>query len=820
MTTRKPSFVSLLFLAFFVLLPSSVCAKEDWLEVRSKNFYLIGNASEKDIRRVATKLEQFRETFRQVFRSMSVDAPVPTNVVVFKSDASFKQFKPRRGDGKADNLVAGYFQPGEDVNYVTLAADGTDAEMYGVIFHEYVHFLVETNFGKYNVPSWFNEGLAEYYSTFQIEEDYKVKLGYPDGNHLALLLQSKLIPLSDLFNTSPRNYGGGHSRSIFYAQSWALIHYLVQTGKSEGLDKFILGAVTNKPADQVFRDSFGVGYAEMEKELRNYVGRRSFNYHNLTFKNKLVFDTEMKVSPLTEVDSNTYLGDLLFHTNRPDDAEPFLKTALTLDPDSSFANTAMGMVKIKQRKYAEAKAFLERATRDAKNHLAFYRYAELLMREGQDEFGYMEKFEPAAAARMRESLKKAIALKPSFTESYDMLALVSLVTNEHLEEALAGIGTALKHRPGNTRYGMRAAELYLRQNKFKEALSIADKIAKHADEDDVKSRAQQLATSIREREQAIAQYEAERKKFEERNGPSNGGRPANPVRMTRRAGEEAPSPEQVAKAIEAANLRAINDALRKPAAGEARAIGEIEKIDCKGKEVAYTIKTPEGSFQVSSVDFQSLFVMAFVEDGGAEVGCDAKLGGRTAVLSYREDPKVKSPLRGQLVAIEFVPKDFRLIDLNAEPLPPTYIVEDAPPPPARSSSDGAGTSPARVPAAKDYAQERRNSMLQAIAEAIRKPGLGEKRIFGYIEKSECTPKGIFYTFKVGEQILKLSDVEPEATFLKGYTPDIQNLQIGCGMKSVDLPVVVIYKESTDKKPKVAGDVLSLEFVPRSFQLEP
>lgn len=366
MISHKLVLSALLFAACFAVLPSSVSAKDEWLQVRSKNFYLIGNASEKDIRRVATKLEQFRETFRQVFRSMTVDAAVPTNVVVFKSDASFKPFKPRRGDGKADNLVAGYFQPGEDVNYVTLAADGTDEQMYGVIFHEYVHFLVETNFGKYNVPSWFNEGLAEYYSTFQIEQDQIVKLGYPDGNHLALLGQSKLIPLKELLSNSPRNYGGGHGRSIFYAQSWALIHYLVQTGKSDGLDKFILNSVSNKPVDQTFRDAFGVDYAEMEKQLSKYIGQRSFKYHNLTFKNKLLFDTEMKISALTESESNAYLGDLLYHTSRPDDAETFLRTALTLDPNASFANTAMGMVKIRQRKYPDAKVFLEKATTDAK----------------------------------------------------------------------------------------------------------------------------------------------------------------------------------------------------------------------------------------------------------------------------------------------------------------------------------------------------------------------------------------------------------------------------------------------------------------------
>jgi hypothetical protein len=162
MTIRKHFFVALLFAAFFAcLLPADTFAKDQWLEVRSKNFFLVGNASEKDIRKVATKLEQFRETFRQIFKTMNLTSAVPTNVVVFKSDSSYRPFKPKRDDGKIDNNVAGYFQPGDVVNYITISTEGTEADTYGTIFHEYVHFILNTNFGR-DIPSWFNEGLAEY----------------------------------------------------------------------------------------------------------------------------------------------------------------------------------------------------------------------------------------------------------------------------------------------------------------------------------------------------------------------------------------------------------------------------------------------------------------------------------------------------------------------------------------------------------------------------------------------------------------------------------------------------------------------------------
>ena len=46
---------------------TTVTAKDSWVSVRTKNFFMIGNAGEKDIRKVGLKLEQFREVFTDYF---------------------------------------------------------------------------------------------------------------------------------------------------------------------------------------------------------------------------------------------------------------------------------------------------------------------------------------------------------------------------------------------------------------------------------------------------------------------------------------------------------------------------------------------------------------------------------------------------------------------------------------------------------------------------------------------------------------------------------------------------------------------------------
>jgi len=809
MKNRQSLAIIVTLLIVFGFLPNAALAKDAWLRVRSKNFNLVGNASDRDIRKVATKLEQFRETFRQLFGQTNLNSPIPTNVVVFKSSSAYKPFKPKRADGKTDNFIAGYFQPGEDVNYITISTEGEDADTYGTIFHEYVHFIVNTNFGKSEVPPWFNEGLAEYYQTFAIEEDQKVKLGLPQSQHLYLLQQTKLIPLDTLFKIS--NYAlhqnANHSRSIFYAQSWALIHYLVQSGKTEGLGKFLTLSLKNIPSEKAFQDAFQMTYAQMEKELKKYVEQNTYKYSLVSFKNKLVFDSEMQSTPMSEAESNTYLGDLLYHTNRADDAEPYLQKALALEPASSMANTTYGMVRMHQKKYAEAKNHLEKAVSGGqKNHLAFYQYAYLLSREDRDEFGYVASFPADKSAKLRELLKKAITINPSFTESYELLAFVNLVNNEQLDEAVAYLQKALKYQPGNQRYAVRIAEIYLRQEKFVEAGAIAEKIAKTADEPEIKAQAENLTGQLQQMKEILTRNETARKQYEASIAEAGKNR-RQPVFVQRDSNGKSLSPEELAKLLETEEIRSINQALRKAGAGEKQISGQIQKIECKDGSISYSVNAESTAFTLFSKDFEKLALTSFVASAeNAQVGCGARIADFNAVLTYKPQTDAKNTHRGELIAVDFVPKNFRFMDTSENPNEPEAIYAQEEPPP----------SPIKP---ENFDAQRREAMMQGIKNALRQPVAGEKRELGFIEKVECGNKGMFFYIKNQTRTFKLTAASAQAIQIRAFTPDVEQLQLGCAMKQVDIPVVFTYKESSDSKAKSNGEIISMEFVPKTFILE-
>ena len=67
------------------------------------------------MRQVALKFESFREAFSRILPKMKLNSSVPTRVLVFKSDNSFKPFKPVY-QGKPAALPA--FIKKADVNHI------------------------------------------------------------------------------------------------------------------------------------------------------------------------------------------------------------------------------------------------------------------------------------------------------------------------------------------------------------------------------------------------------------------------------------------------------------------------------------------------------------------------------------------------------------------------------------------------------------------------------------------------------------------------------------------------------------------------------
>jgi len=778
---------------------------EDWLRLRTANFTLVGNASANDIRRVAMRLEEFREAFRQVFNRAELNSTIPTTVVVFKNNVAYRPFKPQRADGTVDDSITGYFMPGEDANYITLTSLGDETD-YGTIFHEYTHFIVSANYGKTGVPPWFNEGLAEYYETFSLENDQTVKLGLIQDRHFQYLKYRGLMPLAKLFAMSSYelDQAGDRDRKTFYAQSWALVHYLVQAGKIEGFNKFLTAVVRNVPPEQAFQQAFQITYAEMEAELKNYLTQRTYNLHVIKLPERIKVDTNGAISPIDEAEANATLGDLLYHLRRAADAVPYLTAALAVRPAMPLANSAMGMVKLQQRRTEEAKKYLEKAIEtNSKNFLALYRLAHLLSREDRDEFGLIASYPREKAAKIRDLLKRAIAANPAFVDSYDLLAFVALTNGEELDEVATYLQNGLRLTSGAPRLLLRLAEIYLKQDKLQEAGTLATQAAATPDDSDTRNWAGDVLAKIKGRQDARRSIEAEKARYSGGPGQNRDTSGFRHIEV-----DKAPTAEETSRLQADAFMRALNQVLTVPAAGETRVVGTVDRIDCGRGTITYAVTSAGERFTLSSRDFQGLKLRSYITSGvNRSIDCGITLTDALAVLIYQPYKDRRLPSRGELKVLEFVPPDFRFVDTSGLP-PPAVIYSEKKP----EKKDG--------PEIIEFDNEslRRSTMLASIRSALRKPTPGELRDLGRVESLECTKSGMLYTIKTATRTLRLTVTSPESLAVKGYTPDIDGLQITCGVSLSDLVAVFIYKDVPDDKKFTAGELVSLEFVPKAFTL--
>jgi tetratricopeptide (TPR) repeat protein len=650
MKTRSFFAALSLFLVMAVGALPQAHAKDEWIKVRSKNFYLTGNATDKEIRRIATRLEQFRTVFSSLFPTMKFVSPIPTTVIVFKSDKAFKPYKPINASGKTTEWVAGYFQPGEDINYITLTTEREQDETFRTIFHEYVHFLVDNTLGKSRVPPWFNEGLAEYYEQFSIENDQKVTLGSLNQNALRLLGTYPLIPLETFFDIdyTSLHLQGGHGASIFYAQSWAMMHYLIkgnQGKRNPQLAAFMELLARGIKTREAFRQAFQTDYAVMDMELKRYVAQNTFNISVANFTQKLVFEADMTTSPMTDAEAKATLGDLLSHSDRLADAETHLMEALAMDGESVMANTALGFVKMRQQKYEEAKKYLEKAaSADKQNFLVYYRYAYILSREFVDANHQVSAYSDETAAKMREALGKAIAINPGFPDSYAQLAMISLVRNERIEEGIANLNKAIALAPGNQVYQLNLVSLYINLEDYEKAQPLAENVARTAVEPHVKARAESMLSNL-----AFMKEQLELEKSQGRTGPRR-------VLITPEG--KPPTEEEIAKVRAEAEFESINSALRKPKEGEERVAAHLSKIECSGGNIVYIARAGDRPIRFQSKDFQGLYLMALEPSFTSEIGCGTIKKEFFAILTYlpKENPKMKT--RGELVSIEIVPEKF------------------------------------------------------------------------------------------------------------------------------------------------------------------
>lgn len=618
---RRPTFLGVLGL-LSMLVPvlslgvsawAEVKPQRNWQQIQLPHFTVMGDVGARELRRAGERMEQLHELLTMLTPGGEEGIP-DTTVVVFRDRGRFLEVH-----GPSDREIGGYFATGP-MNYVVTRAD-LETEHASVVYHEYVHLVLNRSLGT--IPLWINEGLAEYYSTFEVTDGGRTaRLGRVPMSHV-WRLKRDFLPLTTLaaIDSDSPYYREHEKATLFYAESWALIHYL-QLGQERKyaarLGPFLDAIAGGTPFAAACTSILGIEPKALEEELRAYLDAPVFFRINLKLPDRLERLAKVDATSVPEAQVHATLARLV--AADPARAREHLEHAIRVDPSHALALASLARLDADTAKSESALALARRAGESPSPTYVSEFYRALALADL-----------PEARADVARALRRSIALNPRFADGQAALA-------EHLSEAPEGVAeartlllTAMKLAPAREHYRLSFARTLLLDGRTQDARGVLGPLLARGSSARVKSSARDLLSHAARIDRAVAE------------GAAATAPPPLPA-------EEAP-PE----AAPSASRSGL--ALRAVAAGEARVFGSLTTIDCSAAGVLVVVATEGGAWRASAPAMERIDFVSYRPDLAGSVACGARSGVTPVLVTYR--PSTDGADAGVVVAIEFVPDDFR-----------------------------------------------------------------------------------------------------------------------------------------------------------------
>jgi Flp pilus assembly protein TadD len=473
-----------------------------WIEVRSPHFVVSSNAGEKDGRRIVDQFEQIRALFHAAFPNLRVDPAQPVLILAAKNENTMKMLLPEDWEVKGHVHPGGLYQQGEDKHYVILRLDSAGDNPFHALYHEYTHALLHLNFAS--LPLWLDEGLAEFYGNSRLGEK-ESRIGTIDESHLYILSQNKLLPIESLLNVEQGSpyYNEANRASVFYAESWALVHYLMldpEAQKQRLIKNFLAtwdkGGTQIEAAQKTFGDLKRFGQV-----IEGYSRQTSFRVG--LFKNgQQAADKTYAARSLTVGEVLALRGDCAAHRKMLEQARPLLEQAVQAEPNLAMAHEAMGYYLYRKEDIAGADKEMRKAMElGSASFVAPYYHGMLILQSGM-----------ATDESLRQAIKsfeKATQINPQFAPAFEGLAHAYSGSPETQKQAVAAGIQAVRLEPTEHVYAINLINLLLTANHDAEARTMAQRLLEKAASPQEAQIAQALLERIKQHELWAAERKAQ-----------------------------------------------------------------------------------------------------------------------------------------------------------------------------------------------------------------------------------------------------------------------------------------------------------------------
>lgn len=254
--------------------------------------------------------------------------------------------------------------------------NGSTADVFPVAVHEYVH-LIARNAGL-QFPPWFNEGLAEVYSTLKPVGD-QIMVGAPATGRFRALAYEKWIPLSVIVaagHDSPY-YNEKNKAGSLYSEGWLLVHMLeLDPQYSPRFTDFLEQLVKGTPSRQALEGVYGKPIDAIDKDLQGYYRRNS--YPTRLASVKLRNGYKAAAEPAAMFDVKLALLDLANRPGKEQETRARLEDLTRDDPKRPEPHAGLAYLAWRQQRPEEAmKSFQEAVDLGSRNPQMLWDYGRM-----------------------------------------------------------------------------------------------------------------------------------------------------------------------------------------------------------------------------------------------------------------------------------------------------------------------------------------------------------------------------------------------------------------------------------------------------------
>lgn len=310
----------------------------EWLDIRSDNFRILSVLGEPRTTELLRHLEIMRATLGDATEEPTWRSAVPTVIVAVDHHDDYVSI------GAPDNSAGFFFADLRENAILINDSDGSSGIQ--VLLHEFAHYL-NKQAGRIRYPRWFEEGNAEYLSYSRIG-DNAFEFGIAPEEYLASLNFATWMPYSrvlqiwDAFALEPAE------GSLFYAQSWLLVHYLRSLPDADlnlptQLAEYArLVSAGVEPAD-AFEESFALDANELDVDLLQYYMNREFTVRSVPADTALP-GFAVRVASISEAEAQLALARMALRFDSLDTAETWFTSVLDNDELRAHAEAGLGRI--------------------------------------------------------------------------------------------------------------------------------------------------------------------------------------------------------------------------------------------------------------------------------------------------------------------------------------------------------------------------------------------------------------------------------------------------------------------------------------------